>query len=351
MKSNRTLMYIDNFDKTKDNKSKLLYGCMIDHPDFTLVIPVYGFGKYLSETLDNVQKQQQTKLRVQIIISDNKEYGDEENPFLRYFENHPIDNLAYFLSEKTLGQMNNFNRAFMLAETEYVSMLHDDDLLVSNYFFMIERVLPWLKKHPTVGMIHGNFDSFSDDVVAEDTNRIGVYRISKSDVSSTGFSLTGIPSCGYLINKKALLDSGGYNDEFFSSGDAFVSAIMMQQKYLIYGFSAKTGYYRIGNNISLKFPICLGFIKQDYMFYEDWLNSGSFFRKMKMRILKNYIYSRNIDGKVAAFGKINPEITVHTLDFNESYKKYSKFGIFSLMYHFNICFMRLRHKIRINFNL
>lgn len=351
MKSNRTLMYIDNFDKIKDNKSRLLYGSMIDHPDFTLVIPVYGFGKYLSETLDNVQKQKQTKLRVQIIICDNKEYGDEENPFLRYFENHSVDNLAYFLSERTLGQLNNFNRAFLLAKTEYVTMLHDDDLLASNYFHMIDRVLPWLKKHPSVGMIHGNFEVFTDDVAVEDTNRIGIYRISKNDVSSAGHSLAGIPSCGYLINRKTFLDSGGFNDEFPSSGDAFVSAIMMQQKHLVYEFSGKTGYYRVGDNLSLKLPICLGFIKQDYMFYEDWLNSGSFFRKIKMRILKNYIYSRNIDSKVAYFGKINPEITVQALDFNGSYKKYHRFGIFNLLYHFNIYLMRLRHKIKINFNI
>ncbi len=349
MKNNHTLTYVDNFNKIKDIKSRLLYGCMIDKPDFTLVIPVYGFGKFLTETLSNIQEQKKSKLRVQIIISDNKEYEDEENPFLTYFKNHPMNNLAYFLSEKTLGQLNNFNRIFSLAETEYVAMLHDDDLLVSNYFCMIEQVLPWLRKHPRVGMIHGNYEFFKNKINLEETNKFGIYKISKNDVSSAGFSMTGIPSCGYLINKKALLDSGGYNDVFFSSGDAFVSAIMMQKNYLIYQFSNKTGYYRIGDNTSLKFSICLGFIKQDYMFYEDWENSGSLLRKIKMHILKNYVYSHNIESKVSTFGKINPQITIQALDFNKSYKKYHKYGLSNILYHFNRYFMRLCHIRRIQF--
>ena len=66
----------NNFAKKSNVLSKLVYGTMQQTADFTLVIPIYGISETLQETLLNVAQLKKTKLKVQIIISDNKPSED-----------------------------------------------------------------------------------------------------------------------------------------------------------------------------------------------------------------------------------------------------------------------------------
>ncbi len=330
--NNGTLEIINNFDKVKDIKSKLLYGNILDDADITICIPVYGLSKYFEQTLSSVLNQDENDFKIQIIISDNKEYGDSPNPFIEYLADKNIGNIAYYCSEKTLGQLNNFNRLIELSRTKYVVFIHDDDVLAKDYFYNLTKMRSLLAEKDTA-MIHGNFKFFSDIVPEDDKNKIiKVYKITNFRISYVGTSCTGIPSCGYLVNCDIMKEVGGYNDEFESSGDAFPSAIMMNKRYKVYNFGYNTGFYRVAINTSLRLDICQGFIKQDYMFYEDWNRSGGAFRKSYMNFFRNYVYSKNIDGKVHGFGALNKEITVTNLDFRHRYKEYHKFGLINLLH-------------------
>ena len=347
--NNGTLEIINNFDKIKDIKSNLLFGNIVEDADITIGIPVYGLSKYFEETLNSILNQKENDFKIQIIISDNKIYGDSSNPFIEYFADKNIDNIAYYCSEKILGCLNNSNRLIELSRTKYIMTIHDDDILASDYFYNLSKMKSLLAKKDTA-MIHGNFKYFNDIVPEDDKNKkIKVYRITNFRVSYVGTSCTGIPSCGYLINCDVMKEVGGYNDKFVSSGDAFPSAIMMNKKYKVYNFGYITGFYRIAINSSLKLDICQGFIKQDYMFYNDWKSIGGIFRKSYMNIFQNYVYSKNIDGKVLTFGAFNKEITVASLDYINKYKKYHKFGLTNLLHNcFNyvLIFLKLFNTIK-----
>lgn len=333
--NNGTLDIINNFDKIKDIQSNLLFGNIIDDADITIGIPVYGFSKYFEETLNSILNQKENDFKIQIIISDNKEYGEDSNPFIEYFKDKNIDNIAYYCSKKTIGQFNNFNRLIELSKTKYIVTIHDDDVLANDYFYNLSKMKSLLEKKDTA-MIHGNYKYFNDIIPEDDKNKsIKVYKITNFRVSYVGTSCTGIPSCGYLVNCKIMKEVGGYNDQFASSGDAFPSAIMMNKKYKVYNFGYNTGFYRVAANTSLRLDICQGFIKQDYMFYEDWKQvGGAILRKSYMNIFQNYVYSKNIDGKVHGFGVLNKEITVKSLDYRHKYKKYHKFGLINLLHKF-----------------
>lgn len=343
-----TLEKVDNFKKIENIPSKLLYGELVLKPDFTLVIPVYGLGKYLKDTLESIRNQKKSNLNIQIIISDNKEYN-EENPYISFLENLKLNNLAYFNSIATLGQNNNFNRAFELAKTEYIAMVHDDDLLVNDYFQKVENLLPFLKKNPNISMIHEKLHFFynTEQIFSFDNNesKFKLEPILNSNVSLLGVSLTGIPSCGFLINKKAFIESGGFNDEFSSSGDAFLGGIMMLNHKRILQSTELWGYYRVANNNSLNISICQGFIVQDYLFGEEWMNKGNIFRKIIMSFFRNYRYSKNIEGKIAAFGKFNSDINIKNLDFRKKYKKYYKYGVHHICYALMSRILFLNNKI------
>lgn len=57
-----------------------------------------------------------------------------------------------------------------------------------------------------------------------------------------------------------------------------------------------------------------------------------------MSFFQNYVYSKNIDGKVHTFGTLNKEITIESLDFRRKYKRYHKFGLVNLM-HKLFCYL------------
>lgn len=59
---------------------------------------------------------------------------------------------------------------------------------------------------------------------------------------------------------------------------------------------------------------------------------GGLLRKLYMNIFQNYVYSKNIDGKVHTFGALNKEITIESLDFRHKYKRYHKFGLINLLH-------------------
>lgn len=328
------LVLENNFEKKRKIVSTLLYGEYDSETDFTIVIPVYGKGRFLKFTLDSIKNMNVSSLKFQVIISNNKSDDDNES-FIEFLKEYDSLNIIYFNSIQPLGQLANFNRAVELAKTDYVAMIHDDDLIVQNYMQIIELLLPWLRKNKKVGMISSKNDIFyTEDFEIEKKERckkIFLKRISKRCITHYGITLTGIPSCGMVFNRKAFMENGGFNLNYPSSGDAFLAGVMIENGYKIYSFGTKTGYYRIVNNISLKPDICKGFIIEDYKFNLTWCRKN-IFRRIHLLIFSRYVYCRSIEQKVGFFSKMNKEITIGNLDFRGEYKKYSKFSLIKIAF-------------------
>jgi hypothetical protein len=339
MENKNPLEYRNSFQQVEKNVSGLIFGRIIEDPDFTLSLPIYGAGKFLIKTLDNISNLDKAGLKIQILISDNKTYLNNEKgkDVISIIMKSKLQNIAYFLSEKPLGQYNNFNRCITLAKTKYVGMLHDDDFLVPDYFYFIKKLLPFLKKHPNIGMVHERHKVFSNDTTIENRSNtfLKMYRIRNNTISLNGYSGTAFPTCGNIVNKDAFVAAGGYNDNFPSSGDAFLSCLMMQKGYTIYQSRVQTGWYRIANNTSANLGICKEFIVEDELFRDSW-TKNHFLAKITLSQIRRLLYSDNIASKVLSFSKQNPEITIKALDYKNDYKTYGKFAFQRLLRKFFI---------------
>lgn len=336
----------DNFKKIESTPSILLFGTLIDNPDITIVIPSYGLNHFLNNSLDSIINQKENDFHVQIIISDDKEYlSTNDNQLLSFLKKKDLSNLAYFHVSGKISQNDNFNRCISLAKTEYVVMNHDDDILAKDYLSNLQKIMPFLKSHPKIGMVASNVSNFKNGYLEKKSSKPAIFKIRKGAISFIGVTMTGIPSCGFLVNRKLFLDTGGFNKDFYSSGDAFPAGIMIQNNIEVYRFADITGYYRISKNTSLKLNICQGFINQDYLFYKSWQKQGHLFRKLYMGFYENYVYSKNILGKISMFSKLNSDITIESLDFRKTYKMYSKFGFHNFWHAVNYRIMRLIDKI------
>lgn len=324
-----TIEFGDNFKKTEEVVSTLEYGNIISSPDFTLSIPIYGKGRFFQQTLKNVLSLDTFGLRVQVVISDNKDYANNYNDIIEVLKTIDCSNIAYFRCSP-IGQLNNFNRCILLAKTEYVGLLHDDDLLSINYFEFVKHAIAYAKRKKHIGMIHQDQQLFSGELLEnKPITNFKVRKRLKCQTTHQGYTGTALPTCGMIVNKLAFLETGGYNDKYFASGDAFLSIAMENKKWKILFSESILGYYRVGTNNSLKTDICVAFVKQDKLFRDYWA-STSFYRRIHMCFFENYLYSKSLEGKVSTFGQFNEEIKIENLDYLQKYKKYKKLSPMSI---------------------
>lgn len=115
----------------------------------TVGIPTYNRSALLSESIRSVLAQSYQDFY--LIVSDNASTDDTED-VVRSFRDERIH---YSRSDTNVGLTPNFNRVIELAQTPYVAVLSDDDLLYRDY---LASTVSALESHPHVGVVHTGFD-------------------------------------------------------------------------------------------------------------------------------------------------------------------------------------------------
>lgn len=110
-------------------------------PTISIVIPTYNGAKYIQSCIESVLFQ--TRAADEIIISDDNSTDET----LQLCEKYG-DNIKVFRNDNgPSGFVNGWNHAISLAKSEYISILHQDDLLHPNFLEEIEK---GINSHPNV---------------------------------------------------------------------------------------------------------------------------------------------------------------------------------------------------------
>ena len=105
----------------------------------SVVMPVYNGERFLAESIQSVLDQSFSDLEL-IIVNDDSE--DASDRIVRQFRDKRI---KYFENERNLGLVGNWNRCFELATSDYVTMLHQDDVMLPEN---VERKVQILSSTP-----------------------------------------------------------------------------------------------------------------------------------------------------------------------------------------------------------
>ena len=141
----------------------------------TIAIPCYERKEYFLEALESALNQ---TVKCQIIVVDNCSSHD-------FFKTVSEEKgVAYYRNETNIGLFPNINRCYELADTEYVKILDDDDLLLPTY------VVSFLKAHN----LHPEIDVFYSD-----------YKILSSEGETTHEEIF---PYGYMENGIKIIDYG-----------------------------------------------------------------------------------------------------------------------------------------------
>lgn len=203
--------HFDNFEKYRDVKSDLVIEGKVDNPMLTIFIPTYKRANTLETTIKSVITQKTDYAFEIVIINNDPEEGHSETEEL--IERINDDRIFYYVNRENIGLCGNWNRGIELSRCDYISMIHDDDIL-SPYFVenMIEAIN---EKH--AGIIGVNYYNFTSDNMPTFTKPSCIeYR----NVSKKSFFFgTYINIAGMTVRKDLILSLGGYSEDYYPNED------------------------------------------------------------------------------------------------------------------------------------
>lgn len=257
----------NNFSKNKTS-TKLIYKNLLDrNASITVVIPTFKRVDFIVETLESLDKQTNKNFKV-LVIDNNDDFNDLE--LLNVLKKYKELDLKYYKNKENLGMTGNWNRGIELADTEWISILHDDD-----YFELdcIEKVQLMIGKY-NVDMIVGK--------IVQGTRAI--YKLSLMYIYFYG-NLTPFP--GVFFKKSKAEEIGGFNNDYFPGMD-YIFWVRYIQKYKSILYDDKLANYRLLVNESSKVELQEKYIELDYLLKKEISN------KKWYRIFNNYLLDETI---------------------------------------------------------
>lgn len=238
-------------------------------PKVSVCIPTYNRSQYLREAIKSVLIQSFTDF--ELIICDNAS-SDNTNEVVNSFYD---DRISYYRNPTNLGAFKNINLCLQLAKGKYITIFHDDDVMLPDN---ILKKFNFLEKNPAIGLVDSNAYLIDDY-----GNAKGIYWQNNVDHSVLGE--------GDSHFKKLFL---GYNSVCFP-------AVMIRKEcYTKLGGFVPIPYcdWELWMRISLFYR--LGYIQEPLIKYRRHANNDSL----------NYIgFKEEYDAKISIVNKYGSKIS------------------------------------------
>ena len=176
--------------------------------DITICIPTFRREIELLETLKSAYNQNQSQYNV-IILSNDEKFTIHDN--LRTLLDQTEINTRIYRNKINIGPFQNWNRAAELAQTDYITILHDDDFLLSTFISDSRKYLLKFDNFVFRGGINKNGYLTNKRLI-----EYGFSRQLKTRHFLHFHITNGI---GMVLKKSDFLFVGGYNPAFFPYAD------------------------------------------------------------------------------------------------------------------------------------
>lgn len=233
----------ENFGLTSSVKSVLIVdGNAPRKPEITIFIPTYLRADSLKQTLEGAVRQSSFYSFEILVLDNNPDRDDETEILMRQYIKFPI---RYYKNEKNLGMVGNWNRGYELAQGKWVTMIHDDDLLHTEYLSVISRIISSFKSFDGLFCTNIKFQEIPPSV--EMPTEIHAKRMTPYNVVWRN----DFPIAGNLLKRQMVIESGGFDPDTYAAPD-YAFYVYLSRHFRIYKINAPLAFYRMGMNISLK---------------------------------------------------------------------------------------------------
>lgn len=247
----------------------------------TIIITTYNRPFLLKESLDSAYMQN-TVYKYNILVVDN--CSDERLP-ADFFVNREYKNLKYVRNNSNLGMFGNMNQGIAIAETKYLSFLHDDDLYSPLF---VQSVIELIKKKPFQAFHVGIEKIFNKKEIVVPKDCSG--SLKKLKDWQMIFNGPGAPT-GLVVNRTCIKDLGGFNVEYHPTSD-YCMGVLLSHYYSYYIFSKVLCYYRVAENESMNVNTLKAFVHNDFYLREFIFNHYSIPSMIKSNLHGFMIYDQ-----------------------------------------------------------
>lgn len=307
--------------------------CSSNHsaePWLTIVIPTYHRLDLLKDALRSIQCQKPVMYAWDVIIVDNDAYDGTKNEVQEYIETIGVLPITYYRNDKTLLAGSNMNLGVSLAHGKWVSILHDDDMLASDYLERIEKMIRYTSRNSRkkLGWISGNQavvrytsremedsnqrvdHALKDYSIRTNKNRNDLLPVYRCELPITGNVGALAPTTGTTFLKDAFIDCGGINEKISISAD-LILVYKIMKKYRVYRTVIPLGYYRWAVNQSRE---QLYTIERDLFDFREYVYKKNWFYKLCGFVFRQEHFSNEVIGLMNLTNCVYSEKQFHKFD-------------------------------------
>lgn len=241
----------------------------VNMPILSIAVPTYKRFDLLKETLDSVFALN-FSVPVEILVVDND--PDDLEQALLEMSHYRNNSFAYYKNAENLGAYGNWNQCLALARGKYITILHDDDLLLPEFAAQINTLLrnegiP----HEIVSFAAGILDLRKDrplttqhGVLRQFINRF-IHSVSSLEVeigiADLFFANKIFGTLGVVMNREMALSLNGFNADYYPVADYDFWCRWVIHFGNINVIQKKVGLYRLQQNDSLKPEVRIGVLE------------------------------------------------------------------------------------------
>jgi glycosyltransferase involved in cell wall biosynthesis len=240
-------------------------------PVLSIAVPTYKRFELLKETLDSIFALD-FLVPIEVLVVDN----DPANFELAYQEISRYDShsFTYYKNIENLGMFGNWNQCLKLAKGQYVTILHDDDLLLPAFAAQINELLHDSNTAPAimgfkVGILDLRENRPESVAVKSGALKQLLKRVmyGKADLAVDSgavdlfFANLFCGTLGVVMNREMALSIGGFNAEWYPIADYEFWCRWATHFGNIQVIQQEVGLYRMQQNESLNLEVRKNYIK------------------------------------------------------------------------------------------
>lgn len=205
----------DDMAKTNETPSVVVFdnvGTTV--PKFTIAIPTYKRVDLLRFAINSCLKQEAAP-EFDILVVDNNPERDDETERLMLSE-YDKTGIRYFKNTANLGMAGNWNKLYLLARTEWVVMLHDDDMLYPDFLRNMANVIAHDSEASCIYNCYVSINNETDEQPQRKREPIRVTTLIEKDFI-TGCHLHA--PLGMTLKRDVAIQLGGFCTDYYPSLD------------------------------------------------------------------------------------------------------------------------------------
>ncbi len=227
-------------------------------PSYTIAIPTYNRVDLLKFALDSAVNQEEFTDYEILVVDNNPERNDATEELMREYASN--DRIAYYKNDKNLGMTGNWNKLYLLARTEWVVMLHDDDMLYPDFMKVMTKVVSADFGASCFYSCYNTFHGEGNEHPARTQHDMKVMTLHEADYL-TGCHLHA--PLGMTLKRDVVFEVGGFNPDYYPSLDFHFHAKLAHYYTVRWLRDYPIASYRWLTNASGKLETLYGWVKKD----------------------------------------------------------------------------------------